>query len=202
VLSFLSGVSLMLVSHIHLFSVSFFVLLVLGLIAIWAALTYTIGKNPYGYSGWGDLSVFIFFGLFSVTGTYMLYAGTFNPDVFLPAISVGAFSVGVLNINNMRDIENDKMTGKKTLVVMMGPVMAKYYHFFLLIIAMVSSVAYIMIDHIGVAGYLFLIVLVPMTIHVRKIIKIEDAALFDKELKKLALTALLFAVVFGIGINI
>jgi len=102
-MAFVSGISLLLISHLVLFSVPFFVLLILWLLATWAALTYTIGKNPYGYSGWGDLSVFMFFGLLSVTGTYYLYAGEITTDVFLPAISIGALSVGVLNINNMRD---------------------------------------------------------------------------------------------------
>ena len=102
-----SGVSLLLISHLVLFSVSFFVLLILGILAIWAALNYTIGNNPYGYSGWGDLSVFIFFGLLSVAGTYYLHAGEISIDIFLPAISIGALGVGVLNINNMRDHEND-----------------------------------------------------------------------------------------------
>ena len=116
----ISGVSLLLVSHLAMFSVSFFVLLILGILAIWAALTYTIGNNPYGYSGWGDLSVFLFFGLLSVMGTYYLYAGEITPDVFLPAISIGALSVGVLNINNMRDHDNDKAAGKNTVVVKIG----------------------------------------------------------------------------------
>jgi 1,4-dihydroxy-2-naphthoate octaprenyltransferase len=92
----------------------------LGIFAIWAALTYTIGNNPYGYSGWGDLSVFLFFGLLSVIGTYYLYAGEITTDVFLPAISIGALSVGVLNINNMRDHDNDKAAGKNTVVVKIG----------------------------------------------------------------------------------
>ena len=116
-MAFVSGVFLLMISHLALFSVSFFVLLILGIMSILAALTYTIGKNPYGYSGWGDLSVFVFFGLLSVAGTYCLYVGEITTDVFLPAISIGTLSVGVLNINNMRDHVNDKAAGKNTVVV-------------------------------------------------------------------------------------
>ena len=201
-LSLVSGISLILISHIHLFSSSFFILLFLGLVSIWAALSYTIGENPYGYSGWGDLSVFIFFGLFSVTGTSFLFASSFSIDTFLPAISVGAFSVGVLNLNNMRDYENDKNTGKKTMVVKMGAKKAKTYHIALLSICVLSSLTYIIINSIGKQGYIFLIVLIPIAIHIKKILDIKEAALFDKELKILALIALFFSIVFGIGINL
>ncbi|HEX2934380.1 MAG TPA: 1,4-dihydroxy-2-naphthoate octaprenyltransferase, partial [Bacteroidales bacterium] len=131
-LSLISGVSLIFTSGIPLFSSSFLILLLLGLVSIWAALYYTIGNNPYGYSGWGDLSVFIFFGLFSVLGTFFLFAKVISAHIVLPAISVGAFSVGVLNLNNMRDYSNDKLTGKRTIVVSMGESYAKYYHIFLL----------------------------------------------------------------------
>ena len=201
-LSLISGISLILISHIHLFSSSFFILLFLGLISIWAALSYTIGDNPYGYSGWGDLSVFIFFGLFSVTGTSFLFASSFSIDTFLPAISVGAFSVGVLNLNNMRDYENDKNTGKKTMVVKMGAQKAKIYHIALLSICVLSSLIYIIINNIGKQGYIFLIILVPIAFHVKRILDIKEATLFDKELKILALIALFFSIVFGIGINL
>ena len=201
-LSLISGISLILTSHIHIFSSSFFILLFLGLVSIWAALSYTIGDNPYGYSGWGDLSVFIFFGLFSVTGTSFLFASNFSIDTFLPAISVGAFSVGVLNLNNMRDYENDKNTGKKTMVVKMGAQKAKTYHIVLLSICVLSSLIYIIINSIGKQGYIFLIVLVPIAFHVKRILDIKEAALFDKELKILALIALFFSIVFGIGINL
>ena len=201
-LSLISGISLILISHIHLFSSSFFILLFLGLVSIWAALSYTIGDNPYGYSGWGDLSVFIFFGLFSVTGTSFLFASSFSIDTFLPAISVGAFSVGVLNLNNMRDYENDKNTGKKTMVVKMGAQKAKIYHIALLSICISSSLIYLLINSIGVQGYIFLIILVPIAFHVKRILDIKEATLFDKELKILALIALFFSIVFGIGINL
>jgi len=200
-LSLISGVYLILISHISLFSLPFFILLVLGLTAIWAALSYTIGKNPYGYSGWGDLSVFIFFGLFSVLGTCFLYSHTFSYTVIFPAVSVGAFSVGVLNLNNMRDYSNDKSTGKKTLVVKMGASKAKQYHIFLLVLAVVNALVYLIINDSPWLGYLFLVITIPIALHGNRIIKIQEPLLFDKELKKLALIALFFSIIFGACIN-
>ena len=198
----ISGVSLLLVSHLALFSDSFFVLLILGILAIWAALTYTIGNNPCGYSGWGDLSVFLFFGLLSVIGTYYLYAGEITPDVFLPAISIGALSVGVLNINNMRDHDNDKATGKNTVVVKIGVSKAKYYHMALLATALMTSLLYMFVNHIYYLGYLFVFILVPLTKHLLHVFHFQNPSSFDKELKKLALITILFSLAFGTGINI
>ena len=198
----ISGVSLLLVSHLAMFSVSFFVLLILGILAIWAALTYTIGNNPYGYSGWGDLSVFLFFGLLSVMGTYYLYAGEITPDVFLPAISIGALSVGVLNINNMRDHDNDKAAGKNTVVVKIGVSKAKYYHMALLATALITALLYMFVNHIYYLGYLFVFILVPLTIHLLHVFHFQNPSSFDKELKKLALITILFSLAFGTVINI
>jgi 1,4-dihydroxy-2-naphthoate octaprenyltransferase len=197
-----SGVSLLLISHLVLFSVSFFVLLILGILAIWAALNYTIGNNPYGYSGWGDLSVFIFFGLLSVAGTYYLHAGEISIDIFLPAISIGALSVGVLNINNMRDHENDKASGKNTIVVKIGVSKAKYYHTALLATALIASLLYLFVNHIDYPGYLFVFILIPLTKHLLHIFHFQNSSLIDQELKKLALITILFSLAFGTVINI
>jgi 1,4-dihydroxy-2-naphthoate octaprenyltransferase len=197
-----SGVSLLLISHLDLFSVSFFVLLILGILAIWAALTYTIGKNPYGYSGWGDLSVFMFFGLLSVMGTYYLYAGEIQIDIFLPAISIGTLSVGVLNINNMRDHDNDKAAGKNTVVVRIGLSKAKYYHSALLATAMTASLLYMLAHHMYYPCYFFFFILVPFANHLLHVFHFQNPSLFDRELKKLVLITFLFSLAFGTGINI
>lgn len=95
--------------------------LVLGLMAIVAAITYTVGRKPYGYMGLGDISVLVFFGWLSVAGTYYLQAGHFDSIVMLPATACGLLATAVLNINNLRDIENDKANGKNTLAVRLGP---------------------------------------------------------------------------------
>jgi 1,4-dihydroxy-2-naphthoate octaprenyltransferase len=202
ILSLLSGILLIKTAHINFTSISFFILLALGILAIVAALTYTIGKNPYGYSGWGDVSVFMFFGLFSVIGTYFLYAGSISLHTYFPAIAVGALSVGVLNINNLRDYNTDKQTGKITMVVKLGIPKAKIYHIILIIIALVFSIFYMIINKTQPLSYLYLVVTIPLIIHILKIIKASNADMFDNELKKLALTTLAFSIVFGICIII
>lgn len=104
----------------------------LGVMAMIAAVAYTVGNKPYGYVGLGDVSVFIFFGLLGVSGTYFLYTGQLNTTLLLPSIACGLLAVAVLNVNNMRDIENDEICGKRTIAVRLGPILAKKYHFILL----------------------------------------------------------------------
>jgi len=111
----------------------------LGFSAIYAAIKYTIGKRPYGYVGFGDIMVFIYFGILGVAGTYYLHTQSFQFDILLPASSVGLFSAGVLNLNNLRDHDNDALNGKNTLVVRMGVSWAKIYHVILLFTALVIS---------------------------------------------------------------
>ena len=118
----------------------------LGVLAIVAAIAYTVGNKPYGYIGLGDLSVFIFFGLLGVSGTYFLHTGNVEPSLFLPALGCGLMAVAVLNINNMRDIENDSECGKRTMAVRLGQTKAKHYHFLLLGSAIVAFSAYLVIQ--------------------------------------------------------
>lgn len=118
----------------------------LGLLAIMAAIAYTVGNKPYGYVGLGDISVFIFFGLLGVAGTFFLHTGIVDVSLALPAIGCGLLAVAVLNINNMRDIENDEQCGKRTVAVRLGQRKAKQYHFLLLGGAMVAFIAYLLLQ--------------------------------------------------------
>ncbi|MGR5211810.1 1,4-dihydroxy-2-naphthoate polyprenyltransferase [Vibrio rotiferianus] len=118
----------------------------LGILAIIAAIAYTMGSKPYGYVGLGDLSVFIFFGLLGVSGTYFLHTGHVDATLFLPALGCGLLAVAVLNINNMRDIENDSECGKRTMAVRLGQRKAKQYHFILLGCALLSFASYLLIQ--------------------------------------------------------
>ncbi|MES2798349.1 MAG: 1,4-dihydroxy-2-naphthoate octaprenyltransferase, partial [Bacteroidota bacterium] len=110
---------------------SFLMFLGLGILCILAAITYTAGKNPYGYAGFGDISVLIFFGLVGVLGTYFLQTKTFQFNIILPALTSGFFAVAVLNINNLRDIDSDKLATKKTIPVRFGKSFGIKYHRFL-----------------------------------------------------------------------
>jgi len=129
----------------------------LGIAAIAAAIKYTVGKNPYGYRGLGDIFVFVFFGLVGVIGTYFLHTQSFIWSLLLPASAMGLLSTGVLNMNNLRDYEADKNAGKNTIVVAMGPRKAKIYHLFLVIGAMLLTIVYTVINYNSAWQWLFLI---------------------------------------------
>lgn len=126
-----SGLAMILLSF-PILSYYFLALIFLGAAAIWAATHYTLGKNPYGYRGLGDLFVFIFFGLVSVMGSYFVLARTLDCDVLLPASGVGLLSVAVLNVNNIRDMASDKGI-RKTIPLRIGSQVAKWYQTVLIV---------------------------------------------------------------------
>ena len=114
--------------------------LILGISSVIAAIKYTVGKKAYGYSGLGDLFVLLFFGFVGVLGASFLINKSISFDFLLLAVSIGSLSMGVLNLNNMRDEHNDKANNKNTLVVKMGLKKAKKYHYTLLIIGMITPI--------------------------------------------------------------
>jgi len=181
-------------------NISYFLLfLVLGIASIIAAVKYTMGDKAYGYSGYGDVFVFLFFGLLSVVGSYFLYAKQVNFTIFLPAIAVGLLSVGVLNLNNMRDSVSDEKANKRTLVVKIGAKFAKYYHYYLLMVAFLVALLYSVLHYTSPVQLLFVFAFIPIFNHLYTVYKNDDARLLDPELKKLALSTFLFALLFGIG---
>ena len=176
-----------------------FLFILLGLGSIAAAIKYTVGNKPYGYSGLGDLFVFLFFGLLSVCGSYFLYVKSLDYTVFMPAFSVGLLSVGVLNLNNMRDRESDMKTGKITLVVRIGAEFARYYHYYLIGASLLFALLYTSIRYHSMYQFLFLIAYIPLFAHLFRVYKTKDSRLLDPELKKLALGTFLFSVLFAVG---
>ncbi len=178
------------------YSILFFLL---GIASIAAAIKYTMGKNAYGYSGLGDVFVFIFFGLLSVCGSYFLYTKQLNALLFLPAASVGFLSAGVLNLNNMRDRISDAKSNKNTLVVKIGGAFAKYYHYFLLIGAFLFAIIFVIFHFESPKQLLFIIAFIPIFKHLYIVYSNKDPKELDPELKKLALSTFLFAVLFGLG---
>ena len=176
-----------------------FLFILLGIGAIGAAINYTVGKNPYGYKGFGDLFVLIFFGLIGVSGTYYLNTLSFSWDILLPAFAIGFLSMAVLNLNNMRDIENDRNSGKNTLVVKLGLKKAKIYHIILILAPFALVAEYVFRNYDHHLQFLFLFVLPFFILDLRQIKKLEGAAL-DPFLKKTALKTLLFAILFTIGL--
>ncbi len=131
--------------------------LILGSMAIVASVAYTVGKKPYGYLGLGDISVLIFFGWLGVAGTYFLQTGSIQWFVMLPATACGLLAVGVLNINNLRDIDNDKASGKYTLAVRMGPKWGRTYHLFLLGGSLLCLALFNLLEAHSLLGWLFIL---------------------------------------------
>lgn len=172
----------------------------LGLASIWAAVKYTAGDNAYGYSGYGDIFVFLFFGLVGVAGTYFLHTHQFHWSILLPASSLGLFSAGVLNLNNMRDIVNDADCGKNTLVVKMGSVKARYYHIVLLTFGLGSAILYGWIANFESTQWLFLLITPLLLLNIAKVLTNKKPSELDPELKKLAMTTLLFVLLWGVGL--
>ena len=172
--------------------------LVLGILAIFSAIRYTVGNTAYGYRGYGDLFVFIFFGLVSTLGVNFLFSKEIDALLVLPAIAIGLLSVGVLNLNNMRDEESDKKVGKNTIVVKIGGAKAKKYHYFIIITAMVLVVLFSILSNYRIDQYLYLIAFVPLVKHLSTVYKNQDARALDPELKKLALSTFFLSILLSI----
>lgn len=173
---------------------------VLGIASIVAAIKYTVGKNPYGYAGFGDLFVFIFFGLIGVCGTYFLHTNQFHLILLLPAASIGLLSAGVLNLNNMRDIDNDAASGKKTLVVRMGSENAKIYHTLLIVLALVLTVIFVFETWQSIYQLMFLLSVFPLGFHLYEVFKNHVPQKLNNQLKVLALTTFFFSLMYSFGI--
>lgn len=173
---------------------------ILGIASIVAAIKYTMGKNAYGYSGFGDLFVFLFFGLLSVCGSYYLFTKQLNFSIFFPAFSVGFLSIGVLNLNNLRDRASDIKSGKNTLVVKIGTEFAKYYHYYLLIASFLFALLYTMLHYKSNFQFIFVLAYIPIAKHLLVVYKNEDPSLLDPELKKLAISTFVFSILFGLGL--
>jgi 1,4-dihydroxy-2-naphthoate polyprenyltransferase len=177
-----------------------FVFLLLGVLAIAAAIKYTVGKNPYGYAGLGDLFVFLFFGLLGVCGTYYLATKSLDVNIFLPASAMGLLSAGVLNLNNMRDAVSDKQFGKNTVAVKIGAKASLIYHTFLVMLPFLLLIIFNVISNKPLYAYLFLLLMPLFVVDLWQIANTRDAGKLDPFLKKLALKTLLLTLVFGISV--
>ena len=190
ILSLLSASFLVFLSSEFLSPNAIWIYFGLAIISIVAAITYTVGKSAYGYFGLGDLMVFLFFGVLSVIGVFGLYGESFKGILVFPAFTIGLWSAAVLNLNNMRDIDNDRDSEKRTVVVFMGAKNARYYHSFLILFGFLSWLFFIaklfIYDH---NGFLCLALIPSFWIfkHLRRVFLIQNPKYFDGELKKVAL---------------
>ena len=199
-LSLLSGVILLVVSFGSEWrAIVFF--LVLGLLSIGAAVTYTVGRKPYGYLGLGDLSVLIFFGVIGVMGSYYLFTKTISWQEILPALSMGLLSVAVLNVNNIRDIESDRVAGKYSVPVRLGRPKAVIYHWSLLVLSVLFAGIYTALHYQSPWQLLFLLA-IPLFAMNGVAVTRRPSELLDPWLRQMAMSALLFVLLFGVGLII
>ena len=174
------------------------VFIFLGAAAIAAAIKYTVGDNAYGYRGMGDVFVFLFFGLLGVLGSTYLFTEHLEPLDLLPALTLGFFSTAVLNLNNMRDLVEDKKVGKKTLAVILGPEKVRHYHYALLIMGMVLWTAFIVLTAQSIIDYFALVPLLSILRHMYVVQTTAQLPSLDGELKVVALSTFLLAFVYYI----
>jgi 1,4-dihydroxy-2-naphthoate polyprenyltransferase len=200
ILSFTSGTFLILTGLHDLGWERILIFFILGLSAIFAAIKYTVGKRPYGYVGLGDIFVFIYFGIAGVAGTYYLHVNSFDPWVLLPASAIGLLSSCVLNLNNMRDIESDSLTGKRTLVVRIGSRTAKIYHVFLLSLSLIFSLIYTIKHYNSLYQFLFVLTFPLFFLNAKVVLLNTRPVELNIELKKLAIITFVFSLTFGIGL--
>ena len=183
----------------------FYTFIGLGIACILAAIGYTVGKKPYGYLGLGDIMVFIFFGLVSVCGSYFLFTKSFDWDILLPASAIGLLSAAVLNLNNMRDIENDEKSGKKTLALRLGFKNAMIYEMIILVLPPILVLMYMMINHLQEQGkyyaFIFFVTVFPLMSLRRKIMAVKEPKELDPFLKQVGIITLLMSVLVAFGLN-
>lgn len=198
-LSLGSGIWLLRVSFGATQWITAMVFLVLGIGAIAAAMKYTMGKNPYGYRGLGDVFVFLFFGWTGVAGTYYLQAGSLSLDLLLPASTIGLLSAGVLNLNNMRDRIADKEAGKITLAVKLGARGALKYQVSLIVLAVSALFGYTLLHTGEYSHWLFLLALPLLTINLMKTLNAQEPQHYNPLLKSLALGTFALSLLLWIG---
>lgn len=203
VLCLITGIGLLLYAGDGKLNLSFILFFILGLAAIAAAIKYTVGKNAYGYSGLGDVFVFLFFGPVAVLGVYLLqhrFSVNWETDkwVLLPACSLGLLSAAVLNTNNIRDVTNDRASGKRTIVVQMGLQKARLYHWALVITAALCLGIFLVFVRFHWVQFLSLVAFYPIFKQAAVVQQTPPSPAYNGLLKQLSISILLLVVAFMI----
>lgn len=205
ILSLIATVALLYLSFYPANIREFWIFIGLGIACILAAIGYTVGKKPYGYMGLGDIFVFIFFGLVSVCGSYFLFTKSFSWDLLFPATAVGMLSMAVLNLNNMRDIVNDELAGKKTLALRLGFRNAMIYEIILLQLPILLMLAFLMYNGFQQKGiyypFIVMILIFPFMKIRRSIMAVKEPKMLDPFLKQVGILTFLMAVLTAFGLN-
>jgi 1,4-dihydroxy-2-naphthoate octaprenyltransferase len=201
-LSFISGISLLYFALQYANPQTIIAFIMLGLLAILAAIAYTVGKKPYGYIGLGDLSVFLFFGWVGTFGTYYLQTEILNYYILIPASGCGFLSVAVLNLNNLRDIENDRKTGKNSIPVRIGKIYGFYYQKTIMLLGVCTFIIYLMYQGKPIQLSQNIIIMAgwyPLVQIIKQLNSKMTPAQIDPYLKKTALSTLFLIVIFGVS---
>ncbi len=206
VLSLIATLALLYVAFLQDgFYQGFTVLLVLGILSILAAVGYTLGRKPYGYMGLGDIMVFLFFGILSVCGSYYLFTREFHWDMLLPASAIGLFSAAVLNLNNMRDMESDRITGKKTLALRLGYRNAMIYQMVLLQLPHILLLVFLMLNGLHEKGqyyaFIVMVMLFPTAALRRRILQSKSREELDGFLKQIGIITFATSILLAAGLN-
>ncbi|WP_076594825.1 1,4-dihydroxy-2-naphthoate octaprenyltransferase [Chryseobacterium sp. RU33C] len=205
-LSLIATIALLYVAFIPNYMNEFYIFIGLGVASILAAIGYTVGKKPYGYLGLGDIFVFIFFGLVSVCGSYFLFTKTFSWDILLPGTAVGMMSMAVLNLNNMRDIESDRLSGKNSFALRIGFKNAMIYEMVLLQLPLLLILVFL-----GMNGFMqqqnyyvfiVMILLFPLSKLRRKILSVKEPKELDQYLKQVGIMTFVMAILTAAGLNL
>jgi len=201
-LSFISGISLLYFALQYARPQTIITFVGLGLLAIVAAIAYTVGKRPYGYMGLGDISVFLFFGWVGTFGTYYLQTEVLNYYILIPASGCGFLSVAVLNLNNLRDIENDRKTGKLSIPVRIGKLYGFYYQKTIMLLGICTFIIYLMYQGKPIQLSQNIIIMAgwyPLVQIIKQLNSKMTPAQIDPYLKKTALSTLFMIVIFGVS---
>lgn len=205
ILSFVATIALLYIAFIPKYMNEFYIFIGLGVASILAAIGYTVGKKPYGYMGLGDLFVFIFFGLVSVCGSYFLFTKSFSWDMLLPGTAVGMMSMAVLNLNNMRDIESDRLSGKNSFALRIGFKNAMIYEMILLQLPLILIMIFLglngFIQNQNYYVFIVMILLIPFAKLRRKIMAVKEPKELDPFLKQVGILTFTMAVLTAIGLN-
>lgn len=194
----ISGLAMIQVSFGSLFKTESICLEALGAAAIVGAMKYTLGKNPYGYRGLGDVFVFIFFGLVSVLGGYYVAARELPPLIMLlPASAIGCFSVGVLNVNNIRDMKTDAVN-RVTVAIKLGMKGARIYQTILVTLGWALILVFCAVYDFAPGHYIFIITLPLYIKHLQGVWTRSERAL-DPMLPILVISTFFLSILAGAG---
>ncbi len=204
-LSFAATVALLYVAFIPDYMNEFYIFIGLGVASILAAIGYTVGKKPYGYMGLGDIFVFIFFGLVSVCGSYFLFTKSFSWDMLLPGTATGMMSMAVLNLNNMRDIESDKLSGKNSFALRIGFKNAMIYEMILLQLPLILILMFLAVNGFfqtqNYYVFMVMILMLPLMKIRRQIMAVKNPRELDPFLKQVGIMTFMMAVLTAVGLN-